>query len=350
VASMKVLLALALTLAVVTVSDARRQGRQRPGRQQKPKEDPGTIIRCMAENFGQEDRIQECRDCFKNLEGEFMSAGWITAAKQCAADYWPQLVQECSTEIAAMTAGDMESGGEVVECFDEALETRNYERCLNEADASGSDEEKLTDGAMCVMESWKFGMEYIKNATQPAKQFRPRPGGRRPRGRGGKGGKRGGKGKKKFMMKMLTIAHCQNANEGDEAKQDQCTSCFKDAVKNAMKKGSKPDTEAMKSGLSACATQYLDTKYAACNALMQDASSDKKEGFECYIRELVKSLVQKCSAAENISGATAESLDSVMECGKDEVKQFVMENAGPKALKVIGNMLGKDDDSSEEDD
>ena len=83
-------------------------------------------------------------------------------------------------------------------------------------------------------------------------------------------------------------------------RQDQCTSCFKDAVKNAMKKGSKPDTEAMKSGLSACATQYLDTKYAACNAMMQDASSDKKEGFECYIRELVKSLVQKCSAAENI--------------------------------------------------
>ena len=36
----------------------------------------------MAENFGQEDRIQECRDCFKNLEGDFMSAGWITAAKQ----------------------------------------------------------------------------------------------------------------------------------------------------------------------------------------------------------------------------------------------------------------------------
>ena len=83
-------------------------------------------------------------------------------------------------------------------------------------------------------------------------------------------------------------------------RQDQCTSCFKDAVKNAMKKGSKPDTEAMKSGLSACATQYLESKYAACNALMQDASSDKKEGFECYIRELVKSLVQKCSAAENI--------------------------------------------------
>ena len=46
----------------------------------------------------------------------------------------------------------------------QALETRNYERCLNEADASSSDEEKLTDGAMCVMESWKFGMEYIKVA------------------------------------------------------------------------------------------------------------------------------------------------------------------------------------------
>ena len=43
---------------------------------------------------------------------------------QCAADYWPQLVQECSTEIAAMTAGDMESGGEVVECFDEVNTSR----------------------------------------------------------------------------------------------------------------------------------------------------------------------------------------------------------------------------------
>ena len=41
---MKVLLALALTLAVVTVSDARRPGRQRPGRQQKPKGETRDLI------------------------------------------------------------------------------------------------------------------------------------------------------------------------------------------------------------------------------------------------------------------------------------------------------------------
>ena len=43
---------------------------------------------------------------------------------------------------------------------------------------------------------------------------RGRPGSRRPRARGG----RGKGGKKGMMMKMLTKAHCQNANTEDETK------------------------------------------------------------------------------------------------------------------------------------
>ena len=73
--------------------------------------------------------------------------------------------------------------------------------------------EKLTDGAMCVLESWKYSMEYVKNNTKKAGgRFRGRPGGRRG-GRGGRGG-----GKKKMMMKMLSVAHCQNANSDDQTK------------------------------------------------------------------------------------------------------------------------------------
>ena len=36
-------------------------------------EDAGMIIRCMAENYNEgEEKIQECRDCFKNI-GDVMS-------------------------------------------------------------------------------------------------------------------------------------------------------------------------------------------------------------------------------------------------------------------------------------
>ena len=105
----------------------------------------------------------------------------------------------------------------LISIFSQTLETKNNERCLGESEASDTDG-KLTDGALCVLESWKFGMEYVKNATMKQGGRPGRPGrGRRPRGRGGRG-KGKGKGKKGFVMKMLSKAHCKNANSEDATK------------------------------------------------------------------------------------------------------------------------------------
>merc|ERR1719328_853751 len=322
-------------LALASFSEARRG---------KGGEDKGTIIRCMAENWKSgEAQIQACRDCFKAIGGDYLSETGLAAAKECTASYLPMENEACATEIAAVTAGNTEQLEDIIECFDETLETKNYERCLN--DAQGTSEEKLTDGALCVLESWKFGMEYVKNATkgQGGRGPRARPGSRRPRARGG----RGKGGKKGMMMKMLSKAHCQNANPEDETKQGECNKCFKDAVKNNMKKGAAPDKAAMMTDMTACADQFLASKYAACNAMMSSGQSEKEEVMGCYIKVLVGSLVEKCS--KDITEAAAETLDEVMECGQEKVKEFVMENAGPKALKMIGNMLGDKDDESDED-
>ena len=75
----------------------------------------------MAENFGQEDTIQACRDCFKALGGDVMSETNLPVAKECAAQYWPGLTQACADQIAQLTPGDAEAMGEVIECFDEVI-------------------------------------------------------------------------------------------------------------------------------------------------------------------------------------------------------------------------------------
>ena len=65
------------------------------------------------------------------------------------------------------------SGGEVIECFDETLEAANYQRCIEES-SSTEVNDVLTDGAMCVLQSWKFGHDYVKNVTRQAKPARGR--------------------------------------------------------------------------------------------------------------------------------------------------------------------------------
>merc|ERR1712126_48352 len=138
--------------------------------------------------------------------------------------------------------------GEVVECFDETLETKNYERCIGES-SSTSTEEKMVDGVMCVLKSWKYGMEYVKNATMGGK----------PKRRPGHGRGKGKKGKMGMKEKMLTIAHCANANKGDEARQGECKKCFMEEVMG------------------------------------------------CYIRVLVSDLVQPCS--NGVNEVTAETMN-----------------------------------------
>ena len=82
---------------------------------------------------------------------------------------------------------------------------------------------------MCVLQSWKFGHDYVKNITKQARPGRGRfqvsqgrdylnlkrqllyePQDRRGRGRGK------GKGQKGAFMKMLMVAHCETANDNDE--------------------------------------------------------------------------------------------------------------------------------------
>merc|ERR1712227_502838 len=274
------------------------------------------IIRCMAENWKLgEAQIQACRDCFKAIGGDYLSETGLAAAKECTASYLPMENEACATQIAAVTPGNTEQLDDIIECFDETLETKNYERCLNEAE--GNSEEKLTSGALCVLESWKYGMEYVKNATK-AGGGRGRGRGRRPRGRGGKG-----KGKKKMMMKMLTIAHCDAANPDDETKQDQCEQCFKDAVKSVRRPRANNGKAAMKTAL------------IGCTALAKQENSDKEQVFKCYIKVLVGNTVKQCTAEKAITEATAESLDEVMECGKERVGEIVKENASPEVLEKI---------------
>ena len=51
-----------------------------------------------------------------------------------------------------------------------------------------------------------------------------------------------------------------------------------------MKRGAGPDKEAMKTDMTACADQFLATKYATCNAMMKTEDAEKKEVMECYIK------------------------------------------------------------------
>ena len=53
----------------------------------------------------------------------------------------------------------------VLKCFDETLEKENNDRCIKESQSTDITE-KLTDSSLCVLESWKYGMAYVKNATR----------------------------------------------------------------------------------------------------------------------------------------------------------------------------------------
>merc|ERR1711935_512177 len=48
-----------------------------------------TIVRCLVENWGQEEKIKACRDCFDTLGEDVLSATNLPIAKQCTQDYLP---------------------------------------------------------------------------------------------------------------------------------------------------------------------------------------------------------------------------------------------------------------------
>lgn len=195
-----------LSLAATALAVPARGGRGRGGN--KKKEDPGNILRCTAENFGNNQTIDACIDCF-SAEMDFSSQSGLDAAKVCATQYWPKGVAACATEISAMAPGNMETLEAVVECFDDRLEKENAKRCLGEA-TSTELQDQMTEATMCILDSWKWAMGVVKARNG---------GGKRPRG-GRRGGKGRGKGKamKKLMMKTLVDAHCDHASNGDATK------------------------------------------------------------------------------------------------------------------------------------
>jgi len=305
-------------------------------RPKKVKEDPGTIIRCMAENWKNgESQIMECRNCFKNLDFEAVDS--VEKAKQCTSQFLKLENEACASEISAFQSWAEEEKGEaVIDCFDKTLEKANNERCLKESQSTDT-VEKLTDGSMCVLKSWKYGMEYVKNATHTGK------GNRKPKRLGGK--KKPMKGK---MMKLLTKAHCNLASNGDSAKSSECLKCFGAAVRLGLGKGKRGKMTGgadVVSAMTKCSEDYLDPKYSDCTAMMK-SSQGKKETMSCYIRVLVKDIVVKCS--NGAPEATADTLGEVMDCGKENVAEWVEANASPKLAEKIGNFLDMDDDSDED--
>jgi len=310
---------------------------KRQNQNRKPKEDPGTIIRCMAENYQKgEATIKDCRQCFKAIGNPFSEEG-LPKAKECTKQFLTMENEACATLIAELTPGDMEKGGEVIECFDDTLETANYERCLGESKSTEVND-VLTDGVACVLQSWKYGHEYVKNATRENKPGRGRF--QRRRGRGNGKGK--GKGKKDAFMKMMMIANCETANPDNAEGSTECQTCFTEAVS---RRGGRQDKATIKSKMADCSQQHLSPLYDSCTQMLRSEAGEKGETFQCYQRVLLSSLVSQCSA--DISEATTDSLDTVMKCGKDLVMEFIKENASPKILKKFEKMF--DDDSSEEE-
>merc|ERR1712119_96972 len=254
-------------------------------RPNKPKQDdPGMIIRCMAENWnGGESQIKACRKCFRQV-GNPLSEKGLPKAKACTSQYLPIEDNACATQIAALIVGDEQKGEDVIKCFDESLEKANNDRCLKESQSTDV-VDKLTDGSLCVIDSWKYGMDYLKNVT---------------RSEGGKGkGKKGGKGKKELSPEM-------------------------------------------KAALTTCSEEHLTPKYDHCTAMFKDSSSDKKVTEKCYMKVLVKDVVSRCSAG--VAEATADTLTTVMECGRKATIEWVKNNASEKVAEQIGNFLEDDDD------
>ena len=109
----------------------------------------------------------------------------------------------------------------------------------------------------------------------------------------------------------------------------ECQKCFKKAVKNNRRQ-SKAD---MKAAMVDCSEKHLAPLYDKCTTMMKSESSDKGDTFKCYQRVLLSNLVSECS--EGISEATTDSLDTVMDCGKEQVMEFVKENARLKLIIII---------------
>jgi len=350
-----------LSLAATALAVPARGGRRQGGKNKKERIDPGNILRCTAENFGNNQTIKDCIDCF-SAEMDFSSQAGLDAAKACATQYWPKGVAACGTEISAMVPGNMETLEAVVGCFDDRLEKENAERCLGEATSTEVDA-KMTEATMCILDSWKWAMGVVKAVNGAGKKS-----GRGGRGRGRGRGKGKGKGKamKKMIMNTLMQAHCEHASNGDATKNAACEQCFKDAVpskpltgkggrggrggRRRGKRAAKEKDPAILAAITACSKNHLAPEYDECTAIME-AGTDMKAAHKCYSKILLGNVVSDCIDEENVSTADADSLNEVVECGVKNVFEW-LEEKNPKAAKMVGKFLkkmGADDDDDDDE-
>merc|ERR1712013_838842 len=290
-----IVLSLAATALALPGRGGRRQGGNKgnKGAQKKDKMDPGNILRCAAENFGNNQTIKECLECF-SAEMDFGSQGGLDAAKACASQFWPKGVAACGTEISAMAPGNMEALETLVECFDDRLEKENAERCLAEA-TSTELQGQMTEATMCILDSWKWANGVVKAVNGKGKRQR--------------GGRRGGRGKRA-------------AKEKDPA---------------------------ILAAITSCSRTHLSPLYDDCTAIME-AGTDMKAAHKCYSKVLLGNVVSECIDEKSVSTADADSLNTVVECGVENVFEW-LEEKNPKAAKALGSMLkklGGDDDDDDE--
>ena len=89
----------------------------------------------------------------------------------------------------------------------------------------------------------------------------------------------------------------------------------------------------IKAAMADCSETHLAPMYNKCTTMLKNEASGKGDTFKCYQRVLLSNLVSECS--QGISEATTDSLDTVMDCGKEQVMEFVKENARLKLIIII---------------
>jgi len=293
-------------------------------------EDHGTIVRCLVENWGQETKIQECRDCFGSIGEDVLSETNLPIAKQCTQDYLPMQYAACESEIAALNTGDEEQGMQVLGCMGEAMHMNGLNYCLNTTSPDAAAVDRLTDASMCIGEGHKYIMKYVRNTTMAG------AGKRKQRKM-----ERQGQMMKFQMVRLFTKAHCDLATQGDATKDRDCTRCFMTAMRSF--KESK-DEAALLSESTQCSTEHLGELYSECTTLLQ---TEPKGAHQCFMRVLTKAQVEECADADAV--VNAETLAEVMECTKEKAAAWVKENAKGKVAKKFLEMLGDGEDVEDEE-
>merc|ERR1711955_179587 len=165
-----------------------------------------------------------------------------------------------------------------------------------------------------------------KNATRAGKP------GKRP-GRPGRPGK-GKRGKMGMKEKMLTMAHCANANKGNETRRGECEKCFKNAVKPSRNPRARVNPkEAILAAITGCSDKYLSPVYDKCTSMMKEKTAEKDEVMNCYIKVLVTDLVQTCS--NEVDEVTAETMTTSLIVARKRSRSLSWRMQALKCLRSL---------------